>query len=299
MTDLTKTLVSRDDLYTARWYALEVEKKSTEPKVDELARDLHQHLSKLLGEVEPDRPDPVTTPGEPPTTGAVAELEHPLLTFPSLQMNTVGVPAKGVLDGLVVHHTAGRYEKGLETGKNTVAWGQKSGYAFWVIPTTGDIIKTHELDQWGNHCGVSRWPGVGSYVSDRFLGVEICNAGRLSKVGDKFMPWYSYEDGKLVRPELAIPADQVRHIEKARYPGEVPGYYHKFTAQQEAALVDLILYLKSLHPNVFQIANVAGHDELRMHAGKPGDKQDPGGSLSMGMPELRALCVKKWEEGKK
>lgn len=283
MSDKTLVQVSRDDLYTVRWYAKEIEKVSTVPAVDELARDLYTHATKLLGETQPDREDPVTIPGD--VGGVPDKLEHPLLTFPSLMMKSQGTPAKGVLDGMVIHHSAGQYDKGLQSAKDMISWGKTQGFAYWTIATTGEIVKTHELNQWGYHCGKSKWPGVGTYVSDRFLGVEVCNAGKLTKQPDgTFKSWFG----------ATIPAAQVRHIPEPRYKGETPGYYHMFSAAQEAALFDLAMYLKSQNPSVFQIANITGHDELRYFFGLPGDKQDPGGSLSMGMPEFRRICAERW-----
>ena len=76
-----------------------------------------------------------------------------------------------------------------------------------------------------------------------------------------------------------IPVKEVRKV-KAR-DNMVAGYYQAFTSEQEKALVDLCLYLDSTYES-FSLDNVLGHDEVA-----PGRKNDPGGSLSMTMPEFR------------
>ena len=72
-------------------------------------------------------------------------------------------------------------------------------------------------------------------------------------------------------------------------------YIQAFTEAQEKALINFILWAKSKNPN-FSLDNVVGHDELRREAGKLGDKQDPGGSLSMPMPEFRKHVKDLWNK---
>jgi N-acetyl-anhydromuramyl-L-alanine amidase AmpD len=229
---------------------------------------------------EPERPDPETVPGDVQIT----TLDKPLLSFPSLQMKTQGTFANGFPKGLVVHFTAGRDEKGLQSAKDTVAWGIQMGYAFWCMGTDGQIIRTHDVSRWGYHCGSSSWPTLGSSLSNQLLGLEICNPGLLKKSGEKYLTWFGAE----------VPAHMVVEIKDRRYPQETPGFYAKYTPEQESALVDLILYLKASRPDVFQIAYVLGHDEV-----SPGRKNDPGGALSMGMPELRKRCAQIWLDSQK
>lgn len=75
----------------------------------------------------------------------------------------------------------------------------------------------------------------------------------------------------------------------------VAGKYQAYTQAQENALINFILWAKSKNPE-FDFDYIAGHDELRKEAGIKGDKQDPGGSLSMSMPKFRNLIKAKAEE---
>lgn len=241
--------------------------------------------------VEPDRPDPITVPGDT----SIETLDKPLLTFPSLQMKTQGEFPGGNPVGMVVHFLAGRFEKGLQSAKDAISYGQSQGYAFWCMATDGQIIQSHPLNRWGYHCGESKWEGLGTSLSNRLLGLEICNAGRLREHNGQHYPWWCFEKSGAgpFKGGDPIPADQIRHIETPRYPGESAGFYHKYTEAQEQSLIDLILFLRSMVPG-FQIAHVLGHDEIAPHR-----KNDPGGSLSMGMPELRKKCTEIYLQSQK
>lgn len=118
------------------------------------------------------------------------------------------------------------------------------------------------LTEWGSHSGVSKWKGI-SNVSDRFAGMEICCWGIGSSVG---------------------PFREVKTAEGYI----VAGKYQQYTAAQEQSLINFILWAKTKNEE-FDLDYVVGHDELRKEAGKLGDKQDPGGSLSVTMPAFRDL----------
>ncbi len=85
-------------------------------------------------------------------------------------------------------------------------------------------------------------------------------------------------------PRRDLPADQVRYVE--RFQNREAGWYHRYTPEQEQALTDLLLWLKTNAPAIFDFELVLGHDEV-----SPGRKNDPGGSLSLTMPDLRARLV--------
>jgi N-acetyl-anhydromuramyl-L-alanine amidase AmpD len=181
----------------------------------------------------------------------------------SLKMKTQGKYPNNYPSGLVIHFTAGRSLNGDKDAENTVKYGQSQGYAYWCMSSTGKIYKTHDIDSWGYHAGSSSWKNYGS-VSDNFLGLEICNAGRLTKIDDNnYKSWFSEVYTK----------DQVRYSDKV----VVPGLYHKYTEAQEEALTKLCIWLYKNNPDVFQIDNIVGHDECATPLGR---KNDPGGSLS-------------------
>lgn len=171
----------------------------------------------------------------------------------------------GMFSGLTVHYTcSGRAPK---NARGVVNWLAEQGYGCMVMDEDGKIYIPEGFDvfrSWGDHSGVSKWNGRSS-VSDIFAGMEICCWGLNSSVGP-------YRESK---GEANI----------------IRGRYQQYTEEQEKALVNFILWALTKNPE-FKIDNVAGHDELRAEAGKRGDKQDPGASLSMTMPAFRDYLKK-------
>ena len=166
----------------------------------------------------------------------------------------------GMFSGLVVHYTvSGNAPTGV------VNWLAEQGYGCMVMDYSGVIYIPEDFDvlkSWGYHAGVSKWNGRSS-VSDIFCGLEICNWGLNSKVG----------------PFRTVTTEQ-GYV--------VAGTYQQYTEAQEKSLINFCLWAKKHNPE-FSFDNVVGHDELRREAGRLGDKQDPSGSLSMTMPQLRNL----------
>lgn len=174
--------------------------------------------------------------------------------------------------GLVVHFNAGR-----SNPYSTMDSGRNNRYLYDAMGPDGTILQSNPLNEWGYHVGKSIWLGK-SGVSAQCRGIEISSAGSLKKVGNEFRPWY-YKSAK-----DAIPADQVRTVNKTANI-TVAGPYMKYTSAQEAALVQYCLWLKVNNPDVFDFDWVVGHDETAVPRGR---KNDPGGALSMTMPEFRA-----------
>ncbi len=203
--------------------------------------------------------------------------EHPSLWYPAAAVVTPSLPtlgryALGHPRGAVVHFTAGAY------GLSELDLARQCGYAYFLVDERGGVHQGFPLDRWGSHAGRSAWPGLGpNGVSRHLVGIEVDCAGLLAPDGHgAFKTWW----GK------SIAAADVRVVSPV--PGtkdnRAAGAYHRYTEAQEAALVDLLLWLKANAPDVFDLELVLGHDEV-----SPGRKQDPGGSLSMPMPSLRAL----------
>jgi len=209
---------------------------------------------------------------------SLSEKGQQLLWCPFAEISKTEMPTKGKYKklypaGLTIHFTAGRSLKGDRDSENCLAYGKKQGYAYWCLSRDGTIFQSHSLDSWGYHAGKANW-GVFKSCSDKMLGLEINCAGKLTKKGDKYFSWFGEE----------YPENEVRFV-KAKE-NIIEGYYHKYTIEQEASLIQLCLWLKSNNPDVFSFANVAGHDEIAVPKGR---KSDPGGSLSMTMPEFREL----------
>ena len=167
----------------------------------------------------------------------------------------------GMFSGLVVHYTVSGNL--ASSAKGVLGWLDSQGYGCMVMDLDGKIYIPKGWDlftEWDDHAGTSRW-GDKTSVSKYFAGMEICCWGLNSKVG----------------PYRTVTTQQGYVI---------AGKYQAYTEAQEKALTNFILWAKSKNPE-FKLDNVVGHDELRREAGQLGGKQDPGGSLSMSMPEYR------------
>ena len=202
-------------------------------------------------------------------------------------MNTQGTFPSGYPQGAIVHFTAGGPD-----GLNTAKGGIRNGFCFFVIAPDGTVYQNFDLNRWGYHAGKSSHQKLGNSVSRFLVGIEVCNAGRLRQVdASTFRPWFNdplhYQQAHepipagVPNPARDFKADAVRFVEKRH--NRESGWYHKYTAAQEQALTTLLLWLQKNAPGIFKLEYVLGHDEV-----SPGRKNDPGGSLSMTMPEYRA-----------
>jgi len=211
------------------------------------------------------------------------EVGAKLLWYPDAKivepMKTKGSYPKGYPEGAIVHYTSGRY------GMSGMEFGRNQGYAFMYIDFDGRIYQAHPLDKWGNHAGDSYWPGLGSGVSNRLVGIEITNGSELKKQGDVWKSWFgqTYKE------------DEVRYSKGSKT--EPSGWFHKYTQAQEEALERLLLWLYRNNPTVFNLNYVLGHHEVAGPANGQRStfrKADPGGALSMTMPEFREKLKKQF-----
>lgn len=184
---------------------------------------------------------------------------------------TQGEYPRGFPEGAIIHHTAGRTLNGDHKAL------QDGPYPCLLIDRDGTVYQPMPLNRWGYHSGTIH--------HKTHVGIEVCGAGKLSKVVGGYRSWFG---------QLYQPAD-VREIRSGqRIP--IPGFYHKFTPEQEEALIGLLLYLKNEAPGIFSFDRVIGHDEACESVGQYGRKNDPGGSLSMTMNQLRSKLHRIWEE---
>lgn len=201
-----------------------------------------------------EKPPVVVIPDQPATVG------HNLMFYPRAKiikgMRSAGVYEHGHPVGAVVHFTAGRDEN-EQAAIDSLSWGAGENYAFYVIGPTGQVYQSIPLNQWNSHCGASSWPGLGTKLSNKLVGIEIACAGKL----ENGKAWF----GK------SYPADQIRNG------------FKKYTQAQEKALFELLRWLYENNPEVFNCDYILGHDEI-----SPGRKNDPGHSLSIKMSELRS-----------
>lgn len=186
-------------------------------------------------------------------------------------MKTQGKYKGNYPQGAVVHYTAGRFDKGEYDALSTLKDGISKGYCYFVISNDGIIYQSFPLDSWGYHAGDSYYPGLGHGVSRKLVGIELCNAGILTKQpNNKFKTWYG-DTIPTVNVRTSLKRDNIK-----------AGTYHMYTEAQESSLDRLIMFLHHNNPTVFHLNYVLGHDEVA-----PDRKNDPGASLSRSMPEYR------------
>lgn len=248
-----------DLLWTARWGLNN--KKPDVALTNVTAALVYIGAEKAVEAPEPDRPN---APMPPNYLKGIREPKF--VTVKGVKFPDRGAykTAGGRFEGLVVHYTvSGRT---ASSARAVVSWLASQGYGCMVMDEDGIIYIPEGFDifrDWGYHAGVSKW-GSRSSVSSYFAGMEICCWGKNSKVG----PF------RETKGEANM----------------IPGKYQTYTQAQEDELTNFILWARTKNPE-FKLENVVGHDELRTAAGKKGDKQDPGASLSVTMPAYRAQLV--------
>jgi hypothetical protein len=219
------------------------------------------------GRVTP--PKPPVEPPKPPTPGT------PTLWIPGADTsikatNMQGNYRKGFPEGAIVHFTAGN-----DDPKGTAQY-LADKFPCLVMGRDGKIIQMFPLSKWAYHSGTEE--------HEYCVGIEICASGRVEKVNGGFKTWYD----RILPPERVRWVDDKDNIQA--------GYYDKYSEEQEAALIKLLLWLKAQAPNIFDFDKVYGHDTVCDMHGQHGRKNDPGGALSMTIPELQKLLKKKYAE---
>ena len=204
------------------------------------------------------------------------------------KMHVRGDYAKGFPIGAIIHSTDGRPNDGAASVEFAV---EENDYAYFVIGRGGKVFQSFSLTNWAEHAGPTLHPDLGNSLSRKLVGIEVVSAGKLKKISDnRFRPWYNDEVKKL-QDDFA--ADEIRFRDTIGTPTKVgyqtAGHYHRFTEEQESALIKLLKWLKQQKPDVFKYENVLGHDEVGFKEGQYGRKTDPGACLSMTMVQLRAL----------
>lgn len=199
----------------------------------------------------------------------------------SAPMHIRGTYDTGYPVGAVVHFTAGRSERGDLDAVATMNDGRNNRYLYFCISTTGKIYQPAPLNKWGSHCGESSYPGLGTSLSNKLVGIEICRAGLCKKTDRGYEPWWNDEYPPNSPKRTYYTEDEVRLTAKAHNVTEA-GYYHKYTPEQERSLHSLLLWLHQNNPAIFKIKNIVGHDEI-----SPTRKNDPGGAMSEFMHQLR------------
>lgn len=198
---------------------------------------------------------------------AAPHIDHDSFTAPKINI-VKGVKYKthgrfktksGNALGAVVHYTvSGRTAL---SAQGVVKYLAKEGLGCLVMDENGEFWAPEGYNYRRDvvyHAGSSSWNGK-TGMSFYCIGLEICNWGT---------------------DALKRGAKDVRVI-STKTANQKPGTYQCYTEAQEKSLINFLKYEKATNPE-FSFDLVIGHDECA-----PTRKSDPGGSLSMTMPELR------------
>lgn len=152
---------------------------------------------------------------------------------------------------LVIHFTAGG---GAESSVKWMANAAAKASAHLVIGRDGGVTQMVPFDTVAWHAGKSRWEdrvGLNRYS----IGMELDNAGRLTRSGDRWRSWF----GREYAQEEVLVAVHKNETE--------PSGWHAYTEEQ----IDAALQVASLLVGDYDLLDVVGHDDIA-----PGRKQDPG-----------------------
>ena len=154
---------------------------------------------------------------------------------------------------LVFHYTAGRSaDSSVESLCTRKPQGNASAHL--VLSRDGRIVQLAPFNIVTWHAGVSQWNGIVG-LNRASIGIELDNAGALSRVGDKFVAWFGKEYG----------GSDVMLAEHKHGGGMRP--WHAYTEVQ----IERALELAKLLVNHYGLEDVLGHEDIAR-----GRKQDPG-----------------------
>lgn len=157
---------------------------------------------------------------------------------------------------LVMHYTAGR------SARSSIAWltdRASRASAHLVIARDGTPTQLVPFDRVAWHAGQSRWEGL-TGLNAHALGIELDNAGILTRRGGKWRAWFGGE----------YPDDEV--VEAVhKHETESRGWHAYAEAQLESAVTIAQLLVRR-----YRLKDVIGHDDIAR-----GRKSDPGPAFPM------------------
>jgi len=164
--------------------------------------------------------------------------------------NQSGEFAKGNLDTIVLHYTAGQATASI----NTLLNPKSNASAHLVVDRDGTITQIVPFNKIAWHAGKSSYNGRTGY-NNYSIGIEIVNAGPLTKSGNIYRSWYG---------EAFNPSDVIEAIHRNQTTAK---FWHIYTPEQITAVTELC----SLLIEEYSIKYILGHEEVA-----PTRKTDPG-----------------------
>lgn len=165
--------------------------------------------------------------------------------------NESGAFGEDLPDTIVIHYTAG---SSAESSVDTLTDPEVRASAHLVIARDGSVTQLVPFDTIAWHAGDSSW-GDRRALNKYSIGIELDNAGRLTRSGDRYTSWF----GRTYPEEEVIRATHRNE--------EDPSYWHRFTEAQITRTYDICKLLI----RTYDIKDILGHEEI-----SPGRKSDPG-----------------------
>ncbi|MEZ5103242.1 MAG: N-acetylmuramoyl-L-alanine amidase [Draconibacterium sp.] len=157
----------------------------------------------------------------------------------------------GNLDTIVIHYTAGG---SAESSAKFLIKSEVKASAHLVIGRQGEVFQLVPFDTVSWHAGESFY-GNRTGLNQYSIGIELDNAGPLTKVGSEFQAWF----GTKYQANDAILATHRNET--------VPRYWHTYTEKQIGVCQEIC----ELLIGKYGISLIVGHEEIA-----PKRKQDPG-----------------------
>ena len=163
---------------------------------------------------------------------------------------------------IFIHHTAGRHNP----YKVIDQWGRDqrgrigTHYVIGGQPASGKednkydgrILQAFKDEYWGYHLGKTK----SGTMHRQSISIEVCSAGRLNKVGDKYYTWYKSE----------VDPSQVCTL-NTPYKGRL--YYHKYSEKQIESLKALLILLSEKHGIDLQVGVIGEMKRIARLSSQP------------------------------
>jgi len=167
-------------------------------------------------------------------------------------------------DTIIIHYTAG---PSVESAVETLCNPTSKASAHVVVGRDGSITQLVPFNIIAWHAGQSSYNGRTGY-NKYSIGIEIDNAGLLTKSGDVYVSWFgrAYEENEVF---YGVHRNET-----------VPKYWHRYTEKQIATVQQLC----SLFIQEYGINMILGHEEI-----SPNRKIDPGPAFPLDKLRNRLL----------
>lgn len=193
---------------------------------------------------------------------------HLLYTNEGSQVTYRATPNKGgrfTPQYLIMHYTAAT---GEESAVSWLVSPVAQASAHLVISRSGHITQLAPFNIITWHAGKSRWNGLEG-MNKYSIGIELVNAGRLSKVGEKCI---------CPVDRSAIPPDQV--VTATHKNESEPALWQEYSQEQ----LDISQEIAALLVKTYQLVDILGHEDIA-----PIRKSDPGPAFPMKSFRARAM----------